>query len=162
VNADNTHGRKLRAVVRLLVPSNSGETRLWFWLVVHQTQPELVRAASRMGRPTDADTAGLFHPAWWHPKLNNDEDYEPDRPACGPANNYVGMIRLCRDHLTTMIVTHEAVHAALAAYRLTIMQDVQLGDDCLEHEEALAHLVGDLAGQVFSVLQVARETVKVG
>lgn len=52
--------------------------------------------------------------------------------------------------VTSEIVAHELVHAAVAVYRMNVRGDVRLGEDCGEREEQLAYIYGELYGSLMS------------
>jgi hypothetical protein len=116
----------------------------WWWLRIHDTPTELARAADRMtvrrhiDDPQPPDTLACFQPAsfWYH--VDNRGNSTPNH-----RNGYAGTMRLCRDHITTEIITHECVHLALRIYRSRHDEQATLGTDCAAPEEHLAYLIGE-------------------
>ncbi len=121
-----------------------GVQNRWFWVVVHDKQPELVAAAARMGRPVEADCEGLVHPVHQRERIAADGRVTP----LEPANGYSGLIRLARTHLTVEHIAHELVHAAGVVYRQSVHPQISLGNGCRRNEEALAYIYGDLAASM--------------
>jgi hypothetical protein len=60
------------------------------------------------------------------------------------AYGYAGVIRFCSKMMTSEVVAHELVHAAVAVYRMNVVEDVRLGKNVGEREEQLAYIYGDL------------------
>lgn len=67
--------------------------------------------------------------------------------------NDVGIIRLSKDHLTTEIVAHELLHAALWHYRMEYgterefegsTENADFGTGCCDEEENLCHIYGQM------------------
>lgn len=116
--------------------------RRWITVTIHPDFAHMRAAGARRSGESSLSlaTAGaLFQPA-------------PMRQRCiggvwvdsAPTGN-VGLMRLVSGHITTEVVAHECVHAALAIYRRDIHNPVtigDLGDD--DTEECLAYIVGDL------------------
>lgn len=61
-----------------------------------------------------------------------------------PPNGYAGILRLADGWITSEIVAHELVHAALQVYRMNVKADVRLGNGCRVREEQLAYIYGEL------------------
>lgn len=125
-----------RCEVRVNFP---GVQKLWFNLKVYDTAAELQRLAAQWhSQPLSewADTVGCFH--------GHD----------GPGR-YIGLMRLCDEHMNARVVIHEAVHAAVAFARVHFGGALDLGSDVTDREELLAYATDDIAE---SILQSAAFT----
>jgi hypothetical protein len=114
--------------------------RRWWWVRIHDNVDQLREAAHRhrpwYGRDHWDDTCGCCHPLGWLNGGKGDQHW--------PANGYAGVIRYSEDYLTSEIVAHELVHAALWTYRMNVTGDVRLGRQCGGREEQLAYIYGEL------------------
>lgn len=102
----------------------------WFRLRVYDTAAELQAAAAKMSRQSLKSwekTQACFH-----------GHIRPGR--------YLGLMRLCDEHMTQQVVIHEAVHAATALCRVHNGGSLDLGADVDMREELLAYAVDDIAG----------------
>lgn len=120
----------------------TGGPRRWFRLVVHDTLVELREAAHRFRPEYGADwwteCAGCFHPAPLRRRYDKDgTEHQID-------TGYSGTLRFSAELVTTEIVTHEVLHAALCAYRMDVTTYVNLGNGIGRREETLAYIHGDL------------------
>ncbi|WP_159025998.1 hypothetical protein [Prescottella equi] len=119
-----------RCDVRVPLPDLSD---YWFRLRVYDTAAELQAAAAKMCRQSPkewADTQGVFH------------------GLVKPGSRYLGLMRLCDEHMTQQVVIHEAVHAAAALARAHYGGALDLGADVDMREELLAYAVDDISGSL--------------
>lgn len=56
----------------------------------------------------------------------------------------VGLVRFSSKNISTQIVCHEVIHAALHQYRLTKNMVADFGEGCNEEEEDFAHIYDSL------------------
>lgn len=114
--------------------------RRWCWVRIHDTVEDLRAAAHRFrphhGRDWWAECEGCFHPAPIRVTASGEVKES--------ANGYAGTLRLAVTHVTSEIVAHELVHAALCVYRMNVKADVRLGTGCGQREEDLAYICGEL------------------
>lgn len=120
----------------------------WFQVMIHDSPAELQEAARRYGRPVD-EALACCHPAPMIERLVDGEWVRSNPPT------WAGVVRLCHPHITTAIVAHEMIHAALVIYRMDVCDDVRLGNGCGDREETLAHIAGDLIGAASTMLHDA-------
>jgi len=115
--------------------------RRWCRVRIHPTVEDLQAAAHRL-RP-DTRRAhwdgcfGCFHPStYWQHDETGEIRYG--------RNGFAGTLRLAEGHVTSEIVAHELVHAALQIYRMNVTTEVRLGRQCASREESLAYIYGEL------------------
>lgn len=117
--------------------------RFWSNVVVYDTVDELRKAAYRHHPDKNmADCMGCFQ-------------FRP-----GPTR-YLGIMRLCREHLTPEIVIHEAVHAAVAyVWKLSGKDRINLdarsqGDSTMgQREEELAYAVHGISAALLKEFEL--------
>lgn len=134
---------------RFVISTERVGPRRWCWVVVH---PDLehFRAAANRTAPHHGvgfweGCLGCFQPVSYRERHVNGEWI-----GRWPANGYAGALRLAEGHVTSEIVAHELMHAALAVYRMNVRGDVRLGEDCGEREEQLAYIYGELCGSLMA------------
>lgn len=120
-----------------------------FWIVRIHPDVEHLRCAAARFRPQHdsghwEEACGCCHPLGWLNGGKGDQKWPP--------NGYAGVIRYAEDYLTTEIVAHELVHAALWIYRMNVKSRVVLGDQCNDREESLAYIYGELFADLQSKL----------
>lgn len=94
-----------------------------------------------------ADTVGLFQPSLLREYIYRDSTREDHTGRC------IGVIRLIADRLSSGILAHESIHAALHAWRMHQWavgkgDQVELGDNCGPVEERFAYLAGAITHEV--------------
>lgn len=116
-----------------------------FWLnvAIYDTAAEMHVAAKRLrpNVPVGPDVAGTFQP--------NNLQHIP----------YLGIMRLCREHLTATVIVHECVHAAVSlmwkmAKTDRVHLDPRTCGKMLDHEENLAYAVGGMSVALMKELGV--------
>lgn len=132
--------RSQRGVIRsFTISTDRIGPRRWCWVRIHPDSEDLCQAAQRLNANASsgdwAGTVGCFQPAW---------------PDC--KTSYAGTLRLAEGWMTTEIVAHELVHAALTIYRINVHTDVRLGNGCRAREEDLAYIYGELAADMAAKL----------
>lgn len=126
----------------------------WWHVRIYETDLELQDAAHRYAtangawpdRAGWAGVGGCCQTALWR------EQSSGTWKQILPANKLLGVIRLSREHLTVEVCTHEALHAALAAYRMLVKRDVRLGVGTDDREERLCYIAGELTDQLLGTL----------
>jgi len=122
----------------------SPHRRLITWVIVHDTLKEMQDAADKHeGTNNNEGVLGVHHAYTRLIIKKGKKDV---------LSKDVGIIRLAKTHLATIVVAHELVHAALWQYRVLKLDsdtgkeipEVNLGNKCGEDEEMFAHLYGDL------------------
>lgn len=131
-----------RLTVRLAMPD---EPMWWLTTVMYDTAAELQRAANKY-RPSAepgfwGNCAGCFQPSMGD-------------------SRYLGVMRLCREHLTADVVIHESVHAAVTyTWKSLDLKVIHLNPysqrSMNEREEVLAHAVNGIACSVLKHLNVS-------
>jgi hypothetical protein len=111
--------------------------RRWWLIRVHDTLDQLRAAAAR-----------------YHPGADFSECWACCQTAAyrtngrivqyGGARGYTGVLRFAATHLTTEVVTHELLHAAVGTLRALGFPDVRLGRHVTDREEQLAYVYGEL------------------
>lgn len=119
--------------------------RRWCRVRIHATVEEMRIHAQRLNPRVAVDVTGggwdecfgCFQPVphWTHTDTGE---------ISYAANGYAGVLRLAQDHVTSEIVAHELVHAALQIYRMNVVPDIRLGGRCGPREESLAYIYGEL------------------
>lgn len=115
--------------------------RRWCLVRIHDNVEDLRRAAHRLRPDTGIawwdECYGCFHPTWhwFHPET---------KARRYSANGYAGLMRFAEDHVTSEIVAHELVHAAVQIYRMNVKTDMRLGSNCGAREEDFAYIYGEL------------------
>lgn len=143
-------------IVRPTWPDSRGSARPWIRVVLHDTVDQLRRTAKR-SRPGEdnSEAVGLFMPAPWR------ERYDKAAKMWLPVSNgLAGTIRLAREHLSTEIVAHECVHAAVHLYRQYHRPDGSVGETSGPDEEILAYYAGELVALVNDALHEMGAWVK--
>ena len=110
----------------------------WWWVRIHDTQPDMLDTANRRGDTNPPDTLACFQPAGFWCHVDKAGTVTPSRK-----NGYVGTVRLVRGHVNSEVVAHECVHLALRIYRSRHDEHADFGDDCSETEERLAYIIGE-------------------
>jgi hypothetical protein len=64
----------------------------------------------------------------------------------------VGILRLSEENLTTTVVSHEAIHAAMAVYRRNVQTVPRFASGVNDNEELLAYIAGDVLAGVQEAL----------
>jgi len=127
-------------------------TDLYFWVYVYDNIKDLRKDAVKHGGEEVAEDTeggklmGIVHP---YEKFYIDpEGKEPDE-----RDNNIGIIRLSKKHLSTLLVSHEVIHAAMWYYRLYLGTDrmdgsstnnADFGPQNSINEENFAHIYGQL------------------
>ena len=129
---------------RLTVGHSQGGPRFWMNVAIYDTVIEM-RAAAHKHRPCpdNWDAMGCF--------------------TVGPHDNprYLGILRLCREHLTPAIVIHESVHAAVAFTAKSesvsrVHLDPHAGGVQAEREETLAYATHGIAAALLDYLGLTK------
>lgn len=133
-----------------------GGPKRWVRIHVHDSV-EAFRQSAEKYSPNGVweDKDAGFHPAIgrsrWNPKTKLWEEIG--------TKGFTGVMDFCIEHLSTEIVVHECVHAAIAIYRMDIQTYINLGGPHSDREENLAYITGDLTDRVFAALRSAYEGV---
>lgn len=115
-------------------PVGSGQ-RWWMHVAIHDTTADLRRAAKRRS-PSDEPTFWDNCGGCFHPHIST--------------TRYLGMMRLCYEHLTPDVVIHESVHAAVTyTWKSLSLQRIHLNPYSQAsmdgREEVLAHAVNGIS-----------------
>ena len=115
--------------------------RRWIQVRIHDSVQDLRRAAHRLRPDTMSawwdECCGCFHPTYhWFNQETQQRRYS--------TNGYAGLLRLADGYVTSEIVAHELVHAAVQVYRMNVRADVRIGSNCAGNEENLAYIYGEL------------------
>jgi hypothetical protein len=128
-------------VSRLFFISTTTRPRRWWQVRIHDTADELRAAAERYNPKRHGDTwddvYGVHQPFGTY--INRETGARRY-----PSNGFAGVIRFVEGRVTSEIVAHELVHAALWCYRMNHQRNVRLGVDCGPREEDLAYIYGEL------------------
>lgn len=127
-------------------------------LIIHPTAVELSDSGTRYNHRHQSDqdvngSAGLFQPAPFRSRYDRKK-----RAWVDSTPPFAGIMRLANGHLTGEIIAHESTHAALHVTRLHDWTKpdhegvADFGDGCDDTEEAFAHLLGGIAGEVNDVV----------
>ncbi|MFD8496330.1 hypothetical protein [Amycolatopsis sp. NPDC059657] len=121
--------------------------RRWCWVRIHPDEAHFAAAAKRLAPWHDEPgwwdgCLGCFQPTGWIEHDDGAIEY--------PRNGFAGTLRLIDGHVTSEIVAHELVHAAVQIYRMNVKRDVRLSRDCGQREEELAYIYGELYGSLMS------------
>lgn len=117
--------------------------------MIHDSPEDLQQAARRYGRDVGDECPACVHPAPVRERLVNGE-WVASNPA-----TWAGVVRFSKGWITTEIVGHEMIHAALVIYRMDVCDDVRLGNGVGKREETLAYIAGDLIGAASTMLHDA-------
>jgi hypothetical protein len=127
---------------RFTLRHNTDGRCFWSNVVVYDTATEL-RAAAQRHRPEEKDwdnAGGCFQPSSGY-------------------GRYLGIMRLCRDHLTPEVVIHESVHCAVAyTWKSLGLQAIHLlpfsPTSMTNREEVLAYAVHGIATALLNELDL--------
>lgn len=131
-------------------------------LTIHPTVDDLrehaVRHSKRTGRADDhdsiAEAEGLWQPARFRSRYDR-----RTRTWIDTTPPFAGVMRLARPRLTAEVIAHESTHAALTITRLHDWSKddhdgrADFGEDCDDHEEAFAYLLGDIVRAVTEIVE---------
>ena len=132
----------------------------WFDVRIYDTPEALRKVASRI-TPTDdysecVGTVQEITPMVPEDTVAELQDLIPVELLGFPDNGFAGVIRLCEEYLTPSVIAHEILHAAVVVFRMNICQLPKL-EGLLSperpREEALAYAVGELSGQMETMLR---------
>jgi hypothetical protein len=117
---------------------------MWFYIYIYDTAAELQRAAKKY-RPVDVmdwdGTVGCFHP-------NLQLDIDKNGKTVG-ADSFIGVMRLCREAMTELVIIHESTHAAINYVNILKAQSgYMVGNSNIVTEEALCHAVGEFSASI--------------
>lgn len=120
--------------------------RRWWFIAIHPDLGDLRDAATRRSPWHDfRDAVGVCQPTQYaQNSLTGEYRY--------PLGGYAGIIRFAEGHITSEIVAHELLHAAVAVYRMNRHRDVRLGLNCAGREETLAYIYGELYAALVELL----------
>lgn len=118
----------------------SRDSKYWFWVFVYDQlkvmRKDVVEHDEKTGQLTDDSykVLGVCEP---YERLSIEAD--------GSETRYgnIGIIRLSKKYLSTEIVTHEVLHAAIWNYRIE-HKVANFGKENSDKEEELVHLFGQL------------------
>lgn len=128
-----------------------GGPKRWFNVFIHPTLDHFRSAANRYSGGAFDGAIGCCHPA----PVKAEYDEATDAWVDNSDPHWAGVIRFVDGKLSTEVVAHEMVHAALVIYRMDVCTDVRLGNGCRGREETLAYITGDLIGAASTALHDA-------
>ena len=122
----------------------SSESKLWFWVYVHDTKKEMNQAAFDFDQTVDKGGGQLTSPeedtlGWCHP-------YERIDSVTGKREIMnIGIIRLNKQNIWNEVVSHECIHAAIWIYRLEAQsRKFSLGKQVSWREEKFCRIYSQL------------------
>ncbi len=133
--------------------------RFYLRASVYPTRRQMIEAADthdrRIGRELTnwENTGGMFQPSAFISRPISKRKWKQISP------DLVGIIRLYQGNIHNDIVVHECVHAAAHMTRLQAWHDgrdtteANLGDNCLDAEEAFAYCVGRMSNALLIRLE---------
>jgi hypothetical protein len=130
------------------VSTRKSGARRFVRVSVYDNPEELRRAADRYTKRVGVYAAGEFKEA--HGVTHSFERLlvTSEGELESPENSTAAHIRLHKDALATVVVTHEVAHAALAIYNQDVLRrDGPVHQD-MENEEIICYLIGDLSARV--------------
>lgn len=128
----------------------------WFILYIYATAEQLQAAARRYGSSADTRSAaywegcyGCFQPRYTEGVKRVNNVVVPVRV---PKTSFIGVMRLCEEHLTEGVIVHESVHAAINLVRaMTLNIEFDLHNS-VENEEALAYAAQHISSAVLQAV----------
>lgn len=113
--------------------------KLWYKIVVYESLAEM-QAATRRYRPNE---------------LHTDDFVGCFQLAEGPSKSFMGIMRLCDEHLDRFVIIHEAVHVAVAYVGRTRGKTLVIDPYAknTEREEDLAYAVHSIADSLLEALE---------
>lgn len=120
----------------------SKQTAYWFWVYIYGTESQMHHAAQLHAKETGetidyakAEASGICH-TYQILKVSPDGKDQLLKE--------IGTIRLSRENLSSRVVSHEVLHAALHNYRIHYKRNADFGDMVNQAEEDLAYIFADL------------------
>lgn len=121
-------------------------SNFWFWVYIHDSIKEMrdietqYRKEEKLDFEDYSDCYGLCHPYERSAGLIT----EGKKKGQHRLHPNIGYVRLSKDYLSTEIVCHEILHAALWMYRCNFSRNANFGNECSQKEEDICHLYGQL------------------